>query len=61
MKKLDKIVKFRIILSSRGLDTCRRAKKVNASDSAETGPHIHIFFWVQYSANFAGEKLYLMF
>ena len=27
-----------------GLDTCTRAKKVTAFDSAETGLHIHVFF-----------------
>ena len=43
----EKIQKFRVILSSGGLDICRRAIKVTVCDSAETGPHIHIFFLSQ--------------
>ena len=43
MNQLDKIQKFRAILSSGGLETWMKANKPTTCDSAKTGPHIHIF------------------
>ena len=43
--QLEKIRKFRVVLSSGSHETGSTAKKVTASDSAKPGPHIHIFFF----------------
>ena len=43
--QLEKIRKFRDVLSSGSHETGSTAKKVTASDSAKPGPHIHIFFF----------------
>ena len=45
--QLEKIRKFRVVLSSGSHETGGTAKKVTASDSAKPGPHIHIFFLIQ--------------
>ena len=45
--QLEKIRKFRVVLSSGRHETGSTAKKVTASDSAKPGPHIHIFFLIQ--------------
>ena len=42
--QLEKIRKFRVVLSSGSHETGSTAKKVTASESAKPGPHIHIFF-----------------
>ena len=42
--QLEKIRKFRDVLSSGSHETGSTGKKVTASDSAKPGPHIHIFF-----------------
>ena len=42
--QLEKIRKFRVVLSSGSHETGSTAKKVTASDSAKSEPHIHIFF-----------------
>ena len=43
MNQLEKIQKFCAILSSGGLDICRKVISVTACDSAKTGP-IYIIF-----------------
>ena len=43
--QLKKIRKFRVVLSSGSHETGGTAKKVTASDSAKSGPRIHIFFF----------------
>ena len=45
--QLDKIRKFRVVLSSGSHETGSKEIKVTASDSDKTGPYIHIFFWGQ--------------
>ena len=45
--QLEKIRKFRVVLSFENHETRGTAKKVTASDSAKPGPHIHIFFFSQ--------------
>ena len=41
--QLKKIRKFRVVLSSGSHEAGSTGKKVTASDSANPGPHIHIF------------------
>ena len=43
--QLEKIRKFRDVLSSGSHETGSTAKKVTASDSAKPGPHIHIILF----------------
>ena len=43
--QLEKIRKFRVVLSSGSHETGSTAKKVTASESAKPGPHIHIIFF----------------
>ena len=43
--RLEKIRKFRVILSSGSHETGGTAKKVTASDSAKPGPQMHIIFF----------------
>ena len=45
--QLEKIRKFRVVLSSGSHETGGTAKKVTASDSAKPGPHTHIIFFSQ--------------
>ena len=45
--QLEKIRKFRVVLSSGSHETGGTAKKVTASDSAKPGPYIHILFFGQ--------------
>ena len=45
--QLKKFRTFRDVLSSGSHETGSTAKKVTTSDSAKTGPHIHIFFLIQ--------------
>ena len=47
--QLEKIRKFRVVLSSGSHETGSTAKKVTASDSAKPGPHKHIYFLSQAS------------
>ena len=42
--QLEKIPKFRVVLSSGSHETGSTAKRVTAPDSAKPGPQIHIFF-----------------
>ena len=44
MNQIEKILKFQVVLSSGGLDICRRRIKVTACDLAETGHHVHVLF-----------------
>ena len=50
MNQLEKIQKFRVVLSSGNLDICRRAIKVTAFDSSKTGPHV-LFFLIRSHGN----------
>ena len=43
MNQFEKILKFRVVLSTSGLDICRRGIKVTACDFAEIAFHVHIF------------------
>ena len=43
--QLEKIRKFRVVLSSGSHETGSTAKKVTASDSAKSGPHMHIIIF----------------
>ena len=43
--QLEKIRKFRVVLSSGTHETGSTAKKVTASESAKPGPHIHILIF----------------
>ena len=43
--QLEKIRKFRVVLSSGSHETGSTAQKVTAFDSAKPGPHIHKFFF----------------
>ena len=45
MNQLEKIQKFRAILAFGSFETRSKEIKVTASDSAQTGPHIHIIFF----------------
>ena len=45
--QLEKIQKFRVVLSSGSHETGGTAKKVTAFDSAKPGLHIHILFFVE--------------
>ena len=45
--QLEKIRKFRVVLSSGSHETGSRAKKVTASDLAKPRPHTHIIFFSQ--------------
>ena len=45
VNQLEKIRKFRVVLSSGSHETGSTGKKVTASDSAKPGPHIHTFFF----------------
>ena len=43
--QLEKIRKFRVVLSSGSHETGSTAKKVTASDSAKPGPHIYVYIY----------------
>ena len=43
--QVEKIRKFRVVLSSGSHETGSTAKKVTASESAKPGPHTHIYFF----------------
>ena len=45
--QLERIRKFRVVLYSGSHEAGSTAKKVTSSDSAKSGPHIHIFFLSQ--------------
>ena len=46
LNQLEKIRKFRVVLSSGSHETEGQAKKVTASDSAKPGPYIHTYLCV---------------
>ena len=45
MNQLEKIRNFHAFLFSGGHETWRKAKKVTACDSAQTGPHTHMCYF----------------